>query len=194
MNISNKNVDNTKRAAAPPPQDKKAAQKAAPKAPSKVTSADTQPMDTVEISAAGKDKPVDMQAMLDEMRAECRSILEGIRNAQEAGEGMAETMKVMLRCLKIAMRIMMGDNVPPQDERYLAENDIELYSRAMQLRIQKVDPEDYDSLLDDDEDGVGSAAEEPENGGAGPVAGSSPSDAGGSPDAAAVSSRIIAVA
>jgi len=152
-----KSADTTKRITHQPPQDTAAIPTTAPKTPLKTQSkntanSDIQLVDIIEISTEGKEKSDELQGKRDELRGRYRTLMDEVKKAQEIGEGMAESMKVMLRCQKIAMRIMMGDNVPTEDERYLAENDIELYSKAMQLRMQKIDPEDYDSLLEDEED------------------------------------------
>ena len=128
--------------------------------------------DKVEISEEAKqgvktkDNSDDFQKMLDEMRGRMRELREGLKQAQEAGEGMAESMKIMIRCIKIAMRIMFGDKVPTEDERYLAENDPALYAKALMMRMEKEDPEEYESLLEDEKDkgGEEDAAEETSGG------------------------------
>jgi len=89
-----------------------------------------------------------------------RTLQDELKRAQEVGEGMAKAMKIMLKCRQIAMRIMKGDNVPLKDERFLAENDIELYGKAIQMRIQKADPKDYDSILDDEDEETAAAENE----------------------------------
>lgn len=111
---------------------------------------DVMPEDKVEISAEAKKGSVDFQGMLDEMRDKYRMLREDMKRAQEAGDGMAEAMKEKIRCLQIAMRIMSGDNVPIEDERYLAEKDIELYHQAKTMRIEKEDPKDHDRLSEDE--------------------------------------------
>ena len=107
--------------------------------------------DIVDISAEAKNKSVDFQKMLDDLRNEMQALREGLKQAREAGEGAAQAWKERIKCLQIAMRIMSGDIVPEEDHRYLREKDMELYSRAIQLRIVKEDPEEYDRLSDDDD-------------------------------------------
>ena len=82
-------------------------------------------------------------------------------------DALGEQMKTMERCHKIAARIMRGDKVPPQDERYLMLNDPEGYKLAMAMRRPNPDPEDEKSVLDD-EDKNGVRAEGTEGGGEGP--------------------------
>jgi hypothetical protein len=130
----------------------------------------------------------DFQRMLDEMRGRFRELREGLENAQKAGEGMAEAMKEKIRCLQIAMRIMSGDNVPIEDERYLAEKDIKLYNQAKTLRIEKKDPKECDSLLEEEKkaDGDGDeSAEAQASDGAEATDAEAPSDASSAPPEAA---------
>lgn len=56
----------------------------------------------------------------------------------------------LVKCIKISMRIIAGDNVPEQDEAYLLEHFPEMYSSAMTFRRQKEDAKNYDSLIEDD--------------------------------------------
>ena len=62
-----------------------------------------------------------------------------------------EGLKVMQRCQEIARRIMRGDKVPPEDERYLMENDPEGYKLTIACRKVKKDPKEWESVLKDDE-------------------------------------------
>jgi len=62
-----------------------------------------------------------------------------------------DTARTQLLCMEIARRITAGDKVPQQDVSYLIKHDPDLYGRAMSMRIQKKDPEEYESLLEDDE-------------------------------------------
>ena len=55
-------------------------------------------------------------------------MLDGASAEEEELDALSEQLKVQQRCLKIAMRIMQGKKVPPEDERYLMENDPDGYS------------------------------------------------------------------
>ena len=134
-------------------------------------------VDKVEISDEAKAKSDDFQKMLEDMRSEMRALREELKRAGEAGEGAAEAWKEKIRCLIIAMRIMSGDIVPEQDHRYLRDKDMDLYCRAIMMRVEKEDPDEYDRLSEDEkrrrDDGTG----DPE--GAAPVvAGSRPAESG----------------
>lgn len=66
-------------------------------------------------------------------------------------DAMGEKLKVMIRCQKIAARIMRGDKVPPQDEQYLMQNDPDGYKMALAMRRPKRKPKEWDSVLEDEE-------------------------------------------
>lgn len=84
-------------------------------------------------------------------------IINGLENAKNQSEAMTEAMKVLMRCMKIASSIMRGDNVPPEDEQYLMEHDADSYLMAVSLRRPKDDPDDCDSVLEDEDREGGSA-------------------------------------
>ena len=79
-------------------------------------------------------------------------------------------LKVLELCQKIAASIMKGDKVPPEDLKFLMENDPDGYRLAMAMRRHKEDPEEVDSVLEDEENRDGSAegAETPSVEAAGP--------------------------
>lgn len=60
-------------------------------------------------------------------------------------------MKTMQRCQKIAARIMRGDKVPPEDERYLMMNDPDGYKLAVAMRTPKRNPKKWKSVLEEEE-------------------------------------------
>ena len=65
---------------------------------------------------------------------------------------LSQGLKVLELCRKIAASIMKGDKVPPEDLKFLMENDPDGYRLAMALRRHKEDPEEVDSVLEDEED------------------------------------------
>ena len=64
---------------------------------------------------------------------------------------LSEGLKVLELCQKIAASIMKGNNVPPEDLRFLMENDPDGYRLAMALRRNNPDPEDEESVLPDED-------------------------------------------
>lgn len=119
-------------------------------------------------------------AMLEEQNRQAREqkakeIEEMKQSASSEIDAASKALKKMLKCQKIAARIMAGDKVPPEDEKYLMDNDPESYKLAIAMRKPKEDPKEYDSVLDD-EDREGGAesteAMEPEI----PEAGSAPEE------------------
>ena len=86
-------------------------------------------------------------------------------------------LKVLELCQKIAASIMKGDKVPPKDLKFLMENDPDGYRLAMAMRRHKEDPEEVDSVLEDENKGGGSTegtggGETPSVGFSGPAEGS----------------------
>ena len=74
---------------------------------------------------------------------------------EEQLDAMSEQLDVQMKCLKIAMNIMKGKKVPPEDERYLMENDPNGYKLAMSMKFMvKEDKKECKSVLDgEDKDG-----------------------------------------
>lgn len=71
---------------------------------------------------------------------------------EEELDALSEQLKIQQKCLEIAMRMMKGKKVPPQDERYLMENDLEGYKIAMAMKaFVKEDKEECESVLDDED-------------------------------------------
>lgn len=88
------------------------------------------------------------QKQADRVRQQAR---ESAEQARESAEAMADWLEAKLKCLQIASRILAGDRVPPEDSRFLLENDPKLYQMAVTGRLPKEDPKEYDSLLDDED-------------------------------------------
>lgn len=82
-------------------------------------------------------------------------LLEQLKQAHESADAAGESFETLGKCIQIAMRIAGGDKVPIKDEQYLMENNMELYSMAMNMRITKKDPKEWDSLLEEDKDTLG---------------------------------------
>lgn len=74
---------------------------------------------------------------------------------------MGKQLKAQEKCEKIAARIMRGDRVPPEDLEYLMNNDPEGYKLAMAMRRIKKDPEDCESVLDEEDRNGGTESEAP---------------------------------
>ena len=63
-------------------------------------------------------------------------------------------MNIMVKCIRIASRIMKGDNIPKRDDEFLFDNFPDMHLKAWMLRRYKAEPENHESLLDDEEEGV----------------------------------------
>lgn len=75
-----------------------------------------------------------------------------LEDAKKQGDSAAKAYEVLRKCMVIAMRIISGDKVPAEDYRFLAENEPEMYSKAIMLRRIKEDPEEYDRLSEDEDE------------------------------------------
>lgn len=109
---------------------------------------------TVAISAEGlglSKKNQDEDALAKEA-IERKMYQEMLENANEAAEGQGEGFGDLAKALEIARRILDGDIVPPQDEKFLMEFNSEIYMRVKSMAKQKEDPEEYESLMEEEED------------------------------------------
>lgn len=91
------------------------------------------------------------QEKLQREMAQANGLLDELDNANNQIDAMTKALKVLLTCQKISASIIKGDNVPPEDIQYLIENDPEGYKMALALRRPKDDPEDCESVLDDED-------------------------------------------
>ena len=66
-------------------------------------------------------------------------------------DALAKAMDTLEKCRKIAASIMKGDKVPPEDMEYLMNNDPDGFKLAMAMRREKKDPEDCESVLDEED-------------------------------------------
>lgn len=57
------------------------------------------------------------------------------------------------KAMRIAINMMRGKRVPPQDERFLIEFDSELYQAAKNVQMMKELKEDAESELEDEDEG-----------------------------------------
>ena len=92
-----------------------------------------------------------LQQELDERRAKMEQRLSEQQNKSNELDMLSKTMDVMNKCLKIAASIMKGNRVPPEDLRYLMEHDQAGYKLAMAMRRHNPDPEDEESVLDEED-------------------------------------------
>lgn len=88
-------------------------------------------------------------------------LLDEPSDEEEELDALSQQLKVQRKCVEIAARIMAGKRVPPQDERYLMENDPEGYKLAIALRNPpKKDEKECESVLDEEDKKSGEASGE----------------------------------
>lgn len=114
---------------------------------------------------------------LEERRARQESRLADCQNKKNELDILSMELKVLEACQKIAASIMKGDKVPLKDLKFLMENDPAGYKLAMAMRREKKDPEEVESVLDEEQPPA--SAEGTENGGESPVAAVAPPPVGG---------------
>ena len=75
-------------------------------------------------------------------------------------DAMSEQLDTQMKCLKIAMNMMKGKKVPPEDERYLMEHDPDGYKLAIAMKsMTKEDKKECESVLDDEDKEGGESGE-----------------------------------
>lgn len=77
---------------------------------------------------------------------------EMLESANEAAKAQGEGFADLAKALEIARRILNGDIVPQQDEKFLMEFNSEIYMRVKSMAKQKEDPKEYETLLEEEED------------------------------------------
>ena len=126
--------------------------------------------------------------MWDEVREREQRRQSRMAGAAEPANGeldlLSQGLKVLELCQKIAASIMKGDKVPMKDLQFLMENDPDGYRLAMAMRRHKEDPEEVDSVLEDEDKNRSSV--EGTGGGEAPSVGASGSaESGGNASATA---------
>ena len=79
---------------------------------------------------------------------------EEVQAQKESIEAAAKGFQILIKCVRIAFRIIRGDNVPMQDNKLLAENYPDMHFRAWSLRQVKQNPEDCESELEEEDEGT----------------------------------------
>ena len=87
-------------------------------------------------------------------------ILGYMETEEDKLDALSEQLDIQMKCMKIAANMMKGKKVPPEDERYLMEHDPEGYKLAISMRsMEKVDDEECESVLKDEDKNSGETAE-----------------------------------
>jgi len=74
-----------------------------------------------------------------------------VENAHKQAEATGDAFSALGKCLRIAMHIIAGDIVPNADDKFLFENNPKLHEQAWLLRRMKEDPDEWESVLDEDD-------------------------------------------
>ena len=106
------------------------------------------PQDIVVISVENKQEALKQQRAAEMEMDEMNRLLE---NARAQADAEKESADVQRKCLIIAARIMAGDEVPQKDYRYLAKNNLELYCRAICMRVVREKARRHKAISDDED-------------------------------------------
>lgn len=90
---------------------------------------------------------------------ELESLNQQLESAKEQADAVGDSFKDTSKCLLIAMRITRGDIVPLKDMKFLSEHEPELFKQAIMLRQPKDDPEECDSVLEEEDESAESGSE-----------------------------------
>lgn len=85
-------------------------------------------------------------------KAQSYALLEQLEAANEKAKSISDTARMQSKCLLIASRIMAGDEVPRADHRFLAQNNSELYGKAITMRVNKENPKKYKRVSGGEDD------------------------------------------
>ena len=107
--------------------------------------------DSVEISSEAIQKSKDIDDEMRKMSDELKNFNEQLEIARKQSQAAGKMWETLIKCLKIAMRIMSGDIVPRADHRYLAKNEPEMYAKAITMRMNKDNPKKHKRLSDKDD-------------------------------------------
>ena len=137
------------------------------KTESKTAETSTPAADRLELSRQWVEKAQEQSAQLQALLAQSTGqdkeeggLLAYMETEEEKLDALSEEMDVQMKCLKIAMNIMKGKKVPPQDEKYLMEHDPNGYKLAMAMKTMvKEDKKECKSVLDDEDKKDGEASE-----------------------------------
>ncbi|MDE6282302.1 MAG: hypothetical protein K2M15_11060 [Oscillospiraceae bacterium] len=158
--------------------------------------------DTLDAPAKAQAKPAQQQESADKLTLSRQALAffeeqnrlrqaEEQRRAAQKQSGSSEldllekALDVQDKCLKIAASIMKGNRVPPEDLEYLMNNDPEGYKLAMAMRRENPDPEDEESVLDDEDRNGGRTEASGDSGEAPGVSKAEASSGGGETSSAA---------
>ena len=96
-------------------------------------------------------QPADKLTLSRQALGRMNDSLSALDSGESQLDSMEKKLKVMNKCQKIAASIMRGNRVPPEDLAYLMNNDPEGYKLAMAMRRENPDPEDCESVLDEED-------------------------------------------
>lgn len=86
--------------------------------------------------------------MLDTLRQQSAQMKE---QSEKQADALKKSLDKMKKCMRIARNIGKGHKVPPQDEKYLLENDPKAYMMAIVMRMMEEEKRKVKSELDEED-------------------------------------------
>ena len=102
--------------------------------------------------AAGIRKAWDEAAAMNRIVQMRNMLAQSAENSKKQSEAMKKSTDDMLKALEIARRIAKGGRVPPEDEQFLLQYSQTMYMTAKMQAMMAEEHEEYDSLLEDEEE------------------------------------------
>ena len=102
--------------------------------------------------AAGIRKAYNEAAMKNQIVQMRNMIAQNAENSKKQSEAMKKSADDMLKAIEIARRIAKGGRVPPEDEQFLLQYSQTMYMTAKMQAMMAEEHEEYDSLLEDEEE------------------------------------------
>ena len=100
-------------------------------------------------AAAAKNQAIQMRNML----------AQSAESARQQTEAMEKGMDDMLKAIEIFRRIASGGRVPPEDEQFLMQYSQTMYMAAKMQAMMAKEHEEYDSLLEEEEESTDEGVE-----------------------------------
>lgn len=108
----------------------------------------------LEITPLAADKPqpsAEAQLLKNEQKTSYEQFNQQLEVSGEQTKDERDKLEIMLTCMEIARRIAGGDNVPPEDHKFLMNHDFSLYARSTLQRFPKHNPHEYKRLSKDED-------------------------------------------
>ena len=112
--------------------------------------------------AAEMRRSYDMAAAQNQARQMREMMKQNAEAAKQQADAAESENKKLMQALEIMRRISSGGRVPPEDEQFLLDYSEEMYMAAKMAALTAKEHEDYDSVLEDEEETAEDGGAEPD--------------------------------